>query len=510
MGSEECACCVEPFKANLSAPIPCTTCDYVSCLACFERYQQDIKSGLFEVVCMNCKTPWDDDHVHKHVTPSVAARLKKVSKKRMRDQETAFLPQTQLYVEMHNEVLTKKVPMYHNLAREYGELHTEVLTMEIADFDDREETSRNFRELRAKRLTLAATKNQVVRLRDDINAWKRRLVVYGDSLADIVPAGLRRRPGPGDSSGGSASSGSGSSAPTVLGPCPKDDCRGFVTVSAKGKGQCKCGVCGQSVCRKCLCADGDDPDHVCAEADVQTATEIMRSSKPCPNCAVRIHKIDGCHQMWCTHCNTAFCWVTGKILRNDAIHNPHYYQWLRENPNAVGPGGGGGGGGACDGLPDSYRLHRHLHIGVFPGFGRQVKFIMNVHQICSHTLYDTLNNRNDPALTLADTRVPRFDTNLDIRFKWMQNKMTDEAFETTLVRRHKAQIVKHRTFQVYDLLVTLCSDVFHRVLRNADRRESVMMAFRKEFEEIFAYANACFAKLADVYRVKMPTVKLPK
>ena len=33
--------------------------------------------------------------------------------------------------------------------------------------------------------------------------------------------------------------------------------------------------------------------------------------------------------MWCTQCHTAFSWKSGQIQTR--VHNPHYYEWLREN-----------------------------------------------------------------------------------------------------------------------------------------------------------------------------------
>ena len=40
--------------------------------------------------------------------------------------------------------------------------------------------------------------------------------------------------------------------------------------------------------------------------------------------------VRNCNQMWCVMegCNTAFDWVSGRIITG-AVHNPHYYEWLR-------------------------------------------------------------------------------------------------------------------------------------------------------------------------------------
>ena len=50
--------------------------------------------------------------------------------------------------------------------------------------------------------------------------------------------------------------------------------------------------------------------------------------------------------MWCIKCHQAFSWKTGAI-DNGPVHNPHYYQWMKE---------GGGiqhqpGAEICGGLP---------------------------------------------------------------------------------------------------------------------------------------------------------------
>ena len=104
--------------------------------------------------------------------------------------------------------------------------------------------------------------------------------------------------------------------------CPVDGCRGFLSSSLK------CGVCNVRACADCWQPLGEG-EHVCNENEVQTARLLQRETRPCPRCGIRISKIEGCNQMWCTHCNAAFLWHTGAPVIGP-IHNPHYFQYLRQ------------------------------------------------------------------------------------------------------------------------------------------------------------------------------------
>ena len=102
--------------------------------------------------------------------------------------------------------------------------------------------------------------------------------------------------------------------------CPASGCEGFVGLDWV------CGLCAASVCKGCQEIHGEstcDPDKV---ASVKA---LRKEAKPCPKCAALISKIDGCDQMWCTQCHTAFSWRTGQ--EETHVHNPHYYQWRRQN-----------------------------------------------------------------------------------------------------------------------------------------------------------------------------------
>ena len=107
-------------------------------------------------------------------------------------------------------------------------------------------------------------------------------------------------------------------------PCPAADCHGAVSKGA-------CMLCQMNVCEKCR--EEKREDHACDRDTLATVTLIRTSTKPCPKCGVKIYKIDGCDQMFCTKCHTAFSWNTGTIERR-YIHNPHYFEWQRQNVNA--------------------------------------------------------------------------------------------------------------------------------------------------------------------------------
>lgn len=100
--------------------------------------------------------------------------------------------------------------------------------------------------------------------------------------------------------------------------CAQKGCRGFLDLAGK------CALCGGMTCRDCWVGLASVGSHVCCASDLLIAAE----TKPCPTCQVPIYRIDGCYQMWCTQCRTAFSWTTGQV-EVGMIHNPHYLEWQR-------------------------------------------------------------------------------------------------------------------------------------------------------------------------------------
>lgn len=107
--------------------------------------------------------------------------------------------------------------------------------------------------------------------------------------------------------------------------CLQLNCTGFIIKN-------KCSVCETMICINCKEVVKEN-DHICDPNLLKNTEEIKKSTKPCPGCNVPIHKIDGCNQMFCTQCHTAFSWNDGKIIKSKHIHNPHYFEYLANVQN---------------------------------------------------------------------------------------------------------------------------------------------------------------------------------
>ena len=484
-GERTCNVCVETFNKSSRKEIPCATCDFKLCVACFEQYQQE-HSGLYEVSCMNCKQLWEDQYVRENIPDSVVKRLTLATKKRLRDSEVAYMPETQFYVEYGKGVETVKTREYIEHTKKQNEL-----AIQIAEEDIKQKPDKI---LKSKlKVQIADISYASKRLLENIHEW-RNYHTLTPVFHDIMPDELYNRRFQNTMSNTMSTKNQSSHEPTMLCPCPVENCRGFVSRAKQ-----QCGVCEQKVCRKCL-VPTTNTDHECQESDIQTAELILKTSKPCPKCAARIHKIEGCDQMWCTQCNTPFSWRTGEAIVGGVIHNPHYYEWLRthraETPRTANELNN------CEGLPEAAHVNRHIEF-VFHKNGEFTRFVRTVHRKCIH--YQHVERRVDRNV---HDHVRDFRRNLDLRIKWLQNEISDKVFESGLHRRYKQVLVNKRCNQVYDLVCTLCSDVFHRLLRENESTDEIRSGYVKEFREIFGYANSRFDVLEKIYKHKMSRINI--
>jgi hypothetical protein len=116
--------------------------------------------------------------------------------------------------------------------------------------------------------------------------------------------------------------------------CPNGECHGFLSSALKCE-LCDCWACGD--CREVKGFTAEDKDsHECNKDILESVKVLDKDSKGCPNCSALIFKIEGCDQMYCVECHTAFSWRTLKIEKG-VIHNPHFFEYQRRMNNGTAP-----------------------------------------------------------------------------------------------------------------------------------------------------------------------------
>jgi hypothetical protein len=336
--SEKCNICFEKFTTTVRARIQCPFCPSATCKTCLQQYLLSLSEDPH---CMGCKREWNREFLDIHLpTTFRKGPLRQQRRKVLVDREMAMLPSMQVYVEatfLRNKAWQKY--------KECGDA-TDRLTIERSKLDQR--ISILERALQSSELDIPAEiiahiekasdlQKQIMKLnlnsRFYYNQYNRNLAfLEGRDGTKQVRQFIMKCPG--NAEDGEA-------------------CRGFLS------SQWKCGTCQKYFCNEChaLLGDRNDGPHTCNEDSKATAALIRKETRPCPKCGIRISKIEGCDQMWCTSCQTTFSWNTGQILHNVRVHNPHYYEYLRQTggnvPRELGDI-------PCGGIPDYYVFIRNI------------------------------------------------------------------------------------------------------------------------------------------------------
>jgi len=186
--------------------------------------------------------------------------------------------------------------------------------------------------------------------------------------------------------------------------CPSEACRGFLSTAYK------CGTC-----QKQYCADCREPSaeaHFCDPALVATIAAIVKDSKPCPNCGTAISKVSGCDQMYCTSCDTAYSYETGKVATG-VIHNPHYFERMKALHGQIPRQPGDQ---MCGGWPNFH----HLPVAI-----RSNDTSRNLFRLARHV----------EAVTLPSYAPPV--DNTDIRVRYLLNELDEEGLKRVLQQRDR-------------------------------------------------------------------------
>ena len=301
-------------------------------------------------------------------------------------------------------------------------------------------------------------------------------------------------------------------APVFVRGCPDGECRGFLST------QWKCGVCEKWSCHICHEVKGlhRDIEHECNPDNVATAALLSRDTKPCPNCRSGIFKIDGCDQMWCTQCHTAFSWRTGRI--ENTVHNPHYFEWIRRNGGAVPRNPQDVVGGGHCGVQE---VTHHTATEISAIFRRIINgntsYLENLSSITSDikTIVDHVRGTNQYILRICErvihirlVELPQYRVNHEtnnqvMRVRYMRNQITEEEFKINLQRQYLSNQKKIEMSNILQMVHDTCSDIILRFKAESILREwKYSINTLSEMDGIIEYANSCLCKFSKIYASK--------
>ncbi len=424
---ESCVICCEDIKK----PITCKLCDFVACYKCFTKYMLE---GTIQPKCMKCEKPWS----RKNMVDSfgqyfVTHAYKKKRENVLFEIEKAMLPDTQpLAIRQRKikEIFTHIAIHESNIQKLQRDLNELEYSFDDSQFDE----------------YLVSRKDLRMQIHDQRESITN--LGYMKNRLSMLPQKNERHQN------------------RIMFKCPKENCRGFVNTK-----NMKCEICETTLCRDCHEVVTEN-EHECNEDTVKTVKLMMSDSKNCPSCKAIIFKIDGCDQMFCTQCHTAFSWRTGEISLG-RIHNPHYYEYLRKN-------GGDNrelGDIPCGGIP---RITRQI---------LQNTFLSRVHQRSTHVELYEIPRLND--------QVNNVNGNIDLRIRYLNNEITIVTFKEEIYKREKALQKKRELLTILNTFVVVCADIF----RNLGNEEH-----RIEFENIRKFTNESMMDVSRVYKCVVPII----
>ena len=265
--------------------------------------------------------------------------------------------------------------------------------------------------------------------------------------------------------------------------CPCEGCRGFLST------QWKCGVCEKRICPECNEEKPTGVEHVCDQNNVDTVALLKKDTKSCPKCGTMIFKISGCSQMWCPDCHTAFNWNTMKIELG-IIHNPHYYEFQRNNATAR-PAGRNLGDIPCGGFPTAGEMRTFVLPHTDP---KQYERIFQNHRTIAHIQQYELMY----VYRTADQPV----NNADLRVKYMMNELTDDQFKATVQKREKA---KEKIRDIANIL-RMFSDTGADIMRQMVQEPTAVANQVQVLDNLRRYTNETFKKINMRYSCVTPYI----
>jgi hypothetical protein len=236
--------------------------------------------------------------------------------------------------------------------------------------------------------------------------------------------------------------------------CSSQGCNGYVCAEENGH----CPACEKITCMDCmqLLKKENGDDHICNDDDRLSAQTIRSNTTQCPKCHIPIEKSEGCDQMFCVVCFTAFSYRTGLEERGE-VHNPHMYEIQRRlgiytDLRALTP----------------FRNIGDVPCGGFPTLQELTEKLSRYHP--NLRMY---SRRLDILRTIAQVEIRRWrpkqgDLCEDLRIRLILKKISEKRFVMQVGRRHIDNVIKVHFTQILEAFLAASQDVLLRLLQEEE------------------------------------------
>ena len=485
--NEECNVCCEAFNKTTHQKISCEhsgVCAFEACKACIRTY---LLGTTNDPNCMQCNKGWSDKFLAKQLNASFMRTEYSVHRKELLvQQQISRMPETMAAAETY-----KRIQMIESQIAALKE-ELKAATEQYNALDDvyskllvypDEDATLHFEKTKKMKEDLKNGKDTKKLINDNIHSLYHDIAVIKNGGAAVTDKKEVRR---------------------FIMPCTNADCRGYLST------QYKCELCEHHTCAKCFEHIGlldketdDKTQHECKPENIESADFIRKQSKPCPCCGTRISKIDGCDQMWCTQCHKAFSWNTGKIITG-VVHNPHFYQYQRENGGATrNPGDV-----VCGGLCQMYTLNNFLNAH-FAKISKEfwdvksktVELLFTIHRLQVHftaTYIDPLRRNIQADQDYEKERI-----------QYIVQEITRDEMASKIIRKDNARRKQVAILHVCELFTTVAIDMFQAILTSENKNGELIAEIQNhiaEYNRLREYCNDQFKDVSMIYGVCVPQI----
>jgi hypothetical protein len=94
--------------------------------------------------------------------------------------------------------------------------------------------------------------------------------------------------------------------------------------------------------------------------------------------------------------------------------------------------------------------------------------------------------------------IDRINNNLELRIKYMRNKITEKDFKFNIQKKDKEHQLKTEFTNILTMYITCMTDLIYRINDNIDEYDKIL----EEMHQLRKYTNECFSKVFNVFGSK--------